>query len=48
MALKGKSTWVLVLFILAGIVLGGFLGICWLRIRFGPGCPMGRLSELRP
>ena len=26
MALKGKSTWVLVLFILAGIVLGGFLG----------------------
>lgn len=26
MALKGKSSWVLILFILAGIVLGGFLG----------------------
>lgn len=26
MALKGKSTWTLILFLLAGIVLGGFLG----------------------
>lgn len=26
MALRGKSTWTLILFLLAGIVIGGFLG----------------------